>query len=30
LKLLEAGAVYWRIDADRMFTFYAPELSLNP
>lgn len=30
LKLLESGAVYWRIDADRMFTFSAPELSLNP
>ncbi|MEO8899269.1 MAG: pyridoxamine 5'-phosphate oxidase family protein [Candidatus Dormibacter sp.] len=30
LTFLEAGVVYWRIDADRMFTFYAPEVSLNP
>jgi Pyridoxamine 5'-phosphate oxidase len=30
LRLLESGAVYWRIDAHRMFTFHAPELSLNP
>jgi uncharacterized pyridoxamine 5'-phosphate oxidase family protein len=27
LEFLEAGVVYWRIDADRMFTFHAPELS---
>jgi hypothetical protein len=30
LTFLEAGVVYWRIDADRMFTFSAPKLSLNP
>jgi pyridoxamine 5'-phosphate oxidase-like protein len=29
LELLETGVVYWRIDADRMFTFHAPELSLK-
>lgn len=29
LKLLESGAVYWRIDAERMFTFSAPELGHN-
>lgn len=28
LKFLEAGVVYWRIDANRMFTFHATELSL--
>ena len=27
LELLASGAVYWRIDADRMFTFHAPELA---
>lgn len=30
LKFLEAGGVYWRIEADRMFTFHAPELTLAP
>ncbi len=30
LTFLEAGVVYWRVDADRMFTFHAPELSRNP
>jgi hypothetical protein len=29
LKLLETGVVYWRIEADRMFTFYAPELGVE-
>jgi uncharacterized pyridoxamine 5'-phosphate oxidase family protein len=28
LKLLELGVVYWRIDADRIFTFHATELTL--
>ena len=27
LDLLATGVVYWRIDADRMFTFHAPELA---
>ncbi len=27
VRLLESGVVYWRIDADRMFTFFAPELA---
>jgi uncharacterized pyridoxamine 5'-phosphate oxidase family protein len=30
LEFLDAGVVYWRIDADRLFTFHATELSLNP
>jgi hypothetical protein len=25
-KLIESGAVYWRIEPSRMFTFHAPEL----
>jgi Pyridoxamine 5'-phosphate oxidase len=29
LKLLETGVVYWRIDADRMFTFHAAELGVE-
>jgi Pyridoxamine 5'-phosphate oxidase len=24
-EMLESGAVYWRIDPDRMFTFFMPE-----
>ncbi len=27
LALLTSGVVYWRIDAERMFTFHAPELA---
>ena len=27
LALLRSGVAYWRIDADRMFTFFAPELA---
>jgi hypothetical protein len=27
LALLASGVVYWRVDADRMFTFNAPELA---
>lgn len=26
-ELLASGVAYWRIDADRMFTFHAPELA---
>jgi uncharacterized pyridoxamine 5'-phosphate oxidase family protein len=28
LTFLELGVVYWRIDADRIFTFHATELTL--
>lgn len=29
LELLASGVVYWRIDADRMFSFHAPELAAH-
>ncbi len=29
LKFLATGVVYWRIDADRMFTFHAAELRVD-
>jgi hypothetical protein len=29
LTFLEAGVVYWRVEADRMFTFHATELTLD-